>query len=125
YTHESSWIIDTSGRVLRNFVGADCRVSYLVTGTPKEAQEFLGPWATEMLTFADQDRSVVRALGLQALPAIVHLDHQLQVRAQAQGWNPTEWWDFTKQLATAMSWHSPMLPGDGDPPKFAGTAALG
>ena len=125
YTYESSWMIDTAGRVLRNFVGADCRVAFLVTASPDEAEEFLGPWTKEILTFADEDRSVVRALGLESLPAIVHLDHQLNLRASAQGWNPPDWRDFASQLSTAMSWHPPVIPDAGDPSPFAGTPALG
>ncbi|MXW41581.1 MAG: hypothetical protein F4138_00145 [Acidimicrobiia bacterium] len=125
YTHESSWILNTSGRVLRNFAGADCRVAYLVTGTPGEAKSFLGPWAEEILTFADEDRYVVKALGLQSLPAIVHLDHQLNLRTQAQGWNPKEWRNFANQLSRAMSWHTPLIPAAEDPSPFNGTPALG
>ena len=125
YTYESSWMIDTAGRILRNFVGADCRVSFMVTASAQEAEEFLGPWTEEFLTFADEDRSVVRALGLESLPAIVHLDHQLNLRASAEGWNPPDWRDFATQLGQAMSWHPPVIPDTGDPSPFAGTPALG
>ncbi len=125
YTYESSWMIDTAGRILRNFVGADCRVAFLVTASTQEAEEFLGPWTEEILTFADEDRSVVRALGLESLPAIVHLDHQLNLRASAEGWNPPDWRDFATQLGQAMSWHPPVIPDSGDPSPFAGTPALG
>jgi len=125
YTYESSWLIDTTGRILRNFVGADCRVAFLVTTSSQEAEEFLGPWTQEILTFADEDRSVVRALGLESLPAIVHLDHQLNLRASAEGWNPPDWREFATQLGEAMSWHPPVIPDAGDPPPFGGTPALG
>ncbi len=124
YTNESSWLIDTAGRVLRNFVGADCRVSFLLTGTSDQATEFLGPWASEILTFTDENRSLVKALGLQSLPAIVHLDHQLKVRAHAQGWDPIQWRNFANQLAKAMSWHPPLIPVNSDPAGFVGTPAL-
>lgn len=125
YTYESSWMIDTAGRILRNFVGADCRVAFLVTASPQETEEFLGPWTKEILTFADEDRSVVRALGLESLPAIVHLDHQLNLRASAEGWNPPDWRDFAAQLSQAMSWHPPVIPDADDPSPFTGTPALG
>ena len=125
YTYESSWMIDTAGRILRNFVGADCRVAFMVTASSQETEEFLGPWTQEILTFADEDRSVVRALGLESLPAIVHLDHQLNLRAAAEGWNPPDCRDFATHLGQAMSWHPPVIPDAGDPPPFAGTPALG
>ncbi|WP_420638327.1 hypothetical protein [Candidatus Poriferisocius sp.] len=125
YTYESSWLIDTSGRILRNFVGADCRVAFLVTASVDETEEYLGPWTSEFLTFADEDRSVVRALGLETVPAIVHLDHQLNLRASAEGWDPAAWRDVATQLARAMSWRPPVIPVPDDPSPFAGTPALG
>ncbi len=41
YTHESSWLIDTAGKILKEFTGADCRVAWLVAGTDDEARQFL------------------------------------------------------------------------------------
>ena len=32
YTYESSWILDTGTRILRDYAAADCRVAFLVTG---------------------------------------------------------------------------------------------
>ncbi|WP_419917609.1 hypothetical protein [Candidatus Poriferisocius sp.] len=125
YTYESSWMIDTAGRILRSFTGADCRVAFLVTSSPEEAEEFLGPWSREILTFADQDRSVVRALGLESLPAVVHLDHRLSLRASAEGWNPPEWRAFATELSRMMSWQAPVIPAPGDPSPFMGTPAQG
>ncbi len=125
YTHESSWLIDTAGRVLRAFQGADCRTSWLVTGTDEQSEEFLGPWADEMLTFCDPERKVVEALGLETLPAIVHLDQNLNVIGAAEGWNPDEWREVADGLAHAMSWTRPAIPGPDDPTPYAGAPALG
>jgi hypothetical protein len=125
FTHESSWLIDTAGRILRNFVGADCRVGWLVTGDADDAREFLGPWADELITFVDPDRSVVAELGIDALPAIVHLDHSLAVISSAEGWIPSQWRQVAAQLADSMSWSVPMIPDEGDPSPYAGTPAAG
>ncbi len=125
YTHESSWIIETAGRVLRAFTDADCRVAWLVTANEDQAAEFMGPWAEEMLTFADPDREMVKSLGLETLPAFVHLDQKLNVVGAAEGWNPDEWRDVATGLAQVMSWTRPALPGPGDPTPYAGTPALG
>jgi len=125
YTYESSWIINTAGRVLRNFVGADCRVAFLVTAPARESEEFLGPWTKEILTFAAEDRAVVRALGLASLPAIVHPDDRRTLRASAEGWNRPDWREFAAHLGRAMSWRPPVIPDGSDPPPFAGTPALG
>jgi hypothetical protein len=125
YTHESSWLIETAGRVLRAFSEADCRAAWLVTADEEQSAEFLGPWAQEMLTFADPDRAMVKSLGLETLPAIVHLDLNLNVIGAAEGWNPDEWRDVATGLARSMSWTRPAIPGPGDPTPYAGTPALG
>ena len=125
YTHESAWIIDTAGRVLRNFVGADCRVGWLVTADAEAAAGFLGPWSDELITFVDPDRSVVTELGIETLPAIVHLDHGLQVVGRAEGWIPGEWKRFAADLADDMSWSRPQIPAEGDPTPYAGTPVGG
>lgn len=125
YTYESSWIIDTAARVLSNYNAADVRTAWLVTGTDDEAREFLGPMAESFLTFTDPDRSLVRSLELERLPAFIHLDHALNVVGAAEGWNPPEWASVAKGLATQMSWSWPGIPEAGDPPPYLGTAALG
>lgn len=125
YTHESAWLIDTAGRVLRGFNDADCRVAWLVTAGDEETTQFLGPWADELLTFSDPDRNVVRSLGLESLPAIVHIDLSLEVVGSAEGWDPDEWRQVATNLATVMDWSRPTIPGPSDPTPYAGTPALG
>jgi hypothetical protein len=125
YTHESSWIIDTAGRILETFTGADCRVGWLVTAEQSQVEDFLGPWADKLFTCADPRREVVEALGLQSLPAIVHLDHGLHVLGSAEGWNPADWRTVASNLARHMSWIAPTIPVAGDPTPYAGTPALG
>lgn len=124
YTYESSWIIDAAGRILTAFKGADCRVGWLVTADEDQAEAFLGPWADELITFADPDRELVRELGLTTLPAIVHLDHELRVVGSAEGWDPAQWRPVASNLAEVMHWTRPAIPGDGDPTPYVGTPAL-
>jgi len=125
FTYESSWIIDTAARVLENYNAADVRTAWLVTGTDEQAREFLGPLAEEFLTFTDADRTFAKGLGLERLPAFVHLDHALNVVGSAEGWNPNEWNAVTKTLSAQMSWSQPLLPEAEDPPPYLGTPALG
>ena len=125
FTYESGWIIDTVGRIFRVYDDADCRVAWLVTGTADEAREFLGPWAEEILTFADPDRTAVKALGLERLPALVHVRPDLSVAGTAEGWDPATWRDVTAELSRAMRWTHPVIPAAGDPAAYAGTPALG
>ena len=43
YTNESAWLLETAGRLLTEFSGADCRVAFLVTAPEEDARTFLGP----------------------------------------------------------------------------------
>ncbi len=125
FTYESSWILDTAVRIFRTFTEADCRVAFLVAGDADETRQFLGPLAKEFLVFADPDRAAVEALGLEALPAFVHLNQLHQVATKAEGWDPEAWREVAENLAVRMSWQAPLIPVQNDPVPFAGTPALG
>ena len=125
FTNESSWILETAGRLLQTYSAADVRVAFVVTGTADEARQFLGPWADRVLTFADPDRAAVRGLGLEQLPALVHLNTSGAVEDAAEGWDPDSWGRVLDNLSRILSWSRPVLPGPGDPVAFAGSPALG
>ena len=126
YTHESSWLLDTARRILEVFRGADARVAFLVAGTDAEgAASFMGPLADEILTLADPDRSVVRSMGLESLPAFVAIRQDGSVLGTAEGWDPDAWRTAAAALADMTSWSRPEIPAIGDPAPYAGTAALG
>ena len=125
YTQESAWLLETAGRVLANFRGADCRVSWTVTADERDAKRFLGPWADEFLTFADPDRELVAALGLERLPALVYIRQDLAVVGTAEGWNPEEWEQLGHLVGKVNSWSYPKLPAAGDPGPFPGSPAKG
>jgi hypothetical protein len=125
FTNESAWLLETAGRVLTHFTGADCRPAFVVTGTAGEARQFLGPWADKLLTFADPDRAAVKALGLNELPAFLQIRGDRHVAAAAEGWDPAEWREVAASLAKNMSWTAPLIPAAGDPSPYAGSSALG
>ncbi len=125
YTNESSWILPTATRILEEFQGADVRVSWLVTADDDDARAFLGPLAERFLTFADPERTAVKALGLQRLPALVHIGTDLTVAGAAEGWHPTEWREICNRLTRLMSWGKVLIPHRGDPAPFEGSPALG
>ena len=125
FTAESAWLLPTVSRIFRVYAEADCRVAITVTCTPEEAVQFLGPYAKEFLTFADPDRSFVRALGVERLPALVHIRQDLSVANAAEGWDPETWRALTDNLSVAMSWTRPTIPGPSDPGPYPGTPALG
>jgi hypothetical protein len=125
YTNESSWILETSGRLLQSYSAADVRVAFLVTASDSEAQQFLGPWADRVLVFTDPDREAVKALGLDSLPALVHLNISGAVEDSAEGWDPDAWRRVAENLSRILDWSRPIIPAPGDPTAFAGTPALG
>ena len=125
FTNESAWILPTAARVLQTFEQADVRVAWLVAATPSECRMFLGPWAREILTFADPDRVAVKAFGLERLPAIVHVGMDAAIVNSAEGWNPQAWRNVTDHLAKITEWKAPNFPLPTDPGPFEGTPALG
>jgi hypothetical protein len=124
YTYESSWLLDTAGRILSNFSGADARTAFLVTCAADGAREFLGPWADQLMVFCDPDRQAVAALGLEELPAFVHVAHDLSLAGKAEGWDPDTWRPIAEELAETLSWSRPEIPAPGDPVPFEGTRAV-
>lgn len=126
YTWESSGrLLETAGRILTEFGGADCRVAWLVTGPEADAESFLGPWAERILTFCDPERKVVSALELTEIPSLVHIGNDLSVIGRADGWDPEAWRKVTDNLGEMMSWSRPRIPESGDPLPFAGSPAAG
>ena len=124
FKHESGLIIPTAARILANFSGSNCRMAWLVAGTSEQALEFLGPWTEDVLTFADPQRTAIKALGLAELPAFVHLNHGLEIVGLAQGWDPVEWQAVANTLARQTQWSSPDIPLPKDPPAYHGAPAV-
>lgn len=125
YTNESAWVLETAGRILRCYAEADVRVAWVVTADAGDARRFLGPWADRLLTFVDPDRQLVRGLGLDELPALVHLNMSGAVEGSAEGWDPETWRKVCENLSRLLSWSVPALPVAGDPAPFSGSPALG
>lgn len=125
FTNESAWILPTAARVLTTFEQADVRVAWVCTATPEECRQFLGPWAEQVMTFADPDRQVVKEFGLSRLPAIVFLRQDGTVPAAAEGWSAASWEQVTDYVGRVTRWTPPVLPGPGDPGPFEGSPALG
>lgn len=124
YTNESAWILPTASRIIKTFEQADCRVALLLTADGRDCRRFLGPIADEVLTFSDPDRLAVKDLGLERLPAIVHLAMDGTVVGAAEGWRPREWREVTETLGRKMRWSTPVMPALSDPGPFEGSPAL-
>ncbi|RMH81630.1 MAG: hypothetical protein D6683_03835, partial [Actinomyces sp.] len=115
YTHESAWLLHTAHRLLDFYGEADVRTAWVLTCDADDARRFLGPYATEILTFADPDRSIVTGLGLTTLPAIVFIRLDGVELARAEGWNPDEWRSVTEAVSDVAAWTRPLVPAPGDP----------
>lgn len=124
YTNESAWILPTATRILEGLRGSDARVNLLVTAPEEDVKLFLGPLTKQFLVFVDDDRSVVKALGLEQLPAFVFIRVDGTVPGAAEGWNPAEWRSVADEIAKTTAWEPPDIPILGDPGPFRGTPAL-
>ncbi|HTN99449.1 MAG TPA: hypothetical protein VL068_02140 [Microthrixaceae bacterium] len=125
YTYESSWVLETAGRILTEFGEADCRAGWLVTADDKDTKAFLGPWADSLMTFCDPERTTVKGMGIETLPALIHIGNDESVIGKSEGWDPDGWREITDNLATMMSWSRPLIPITGDPVPFEGSPAQG
>lgn len=125
YTNESAWALESAGRVLSAYAAADVRVAWVATADADDAVRFLGPWSERLLTFVDPDRQLPKALGLEQLPALVHVNMSGAVEGAAEGWDPDAWRGVCENLSRILSWTVPVLPVAGDPVAFAGSPALG
>jgi hypothetical protein len=117
---EASVFVPIAGRIFATFGDADCRVAFLVTGNEYIAARILGEAESEVLTFCDPDKAFVTSLGLERLPAFVHLRQNTTVGAVAEGWDAAEWQAVARELGKAMAWTVPEVGRAGDPPSFGG-----
>jgi hypothetical protein len=123
YTNESSWILKTAVRILEGFRGSHARVNFIVTANADDTRRFLGPLTDQFLVFCDPDRSVVRALGIETLPAFAFIRVDGEAVAIAEGWRAGDWHTVAEEIASTTSWRAPLIPAPGDPAPFAGSAA--
>lgn len=124
YKYESAWLLETAGRILTTFSEADARVGFVITASPEDAKEFLGPWADRLFALCDPDKQFVKSLDLETLPAFVHLGLDGSLLGAAEGWDPAAWREVAANLAKAMSWKGPDIPAPGDPKPYAGAPAV-
>jgi hypothetical protein len=119
---ESAQYVALAERALKVFREADCKTAVLVTGNESSARKVLGPLAERYVVFVDLERALVKALGLERLPAFVHLRADTTVVDVAEGWDPDAWDRVAEGVAAAMRWTRPVYPLPGDPPAFEGWA---
>jgi hypothetical protein len=124
FTYESAWLLETAGAVLEHFAAADCRVGFIVTATPEQAKEFLGPWTDRLFVLCDPNKALVKSMALETLPALIHIGTDGSLLGSAEGWNVATWQAVIDNLAKAMYWKAPDLPLPGSPAPYAGAPAI-
>ena len=117
---ESSAWVPVARRIFRTFGDADCHSAYCVTGTEEVARRILGDVEREAIVFVDPDKAFVQSLGLERLPAFVHLRQDTTLVAATEGWDPREWQRVARQVGKALAWTVPEVAGPGDPPPTPG-----
>lgn len=120
----SAWV-PVARRIFGVLGDSDARVAFVIPSTPAIAHRILGDDAETAMVFVDPDRAFVNSLGLEHLPAFVHIRQDTSVGASAEGWNPTEWQAVAREIAQAMAWTVPDVapPGETAPALTAGWTA--
>ena len=117
---EATGFVPVIDRIFKTFGDSDVRTCVCVAGSEAIARRILGPDADRWLVFADGDGLLPASLGLERLPAFVHLRQDTTLAAAAQGWSPTEWQKLADQIARSLHWTSPIVSGRNDPPPSPG-----
>ena len=112
---EGSQFVPVIERIFATFGESDARTIVCVPTTAAIAKRILGEAVDQYLVWCDADRAFVESLGLDRLPAFVHLRQDTTLVTAAQGWSPTEWQRVADQIAKHAHWTSPVVAGRGDP----------
>jgi hypothetical protein len=117
---EARTFVPVIDRIFATFGDSDVRTVVCVPSTAPIARRILGNAADTWLVFVDPDAALCTSLGLERLPAFVHLRQDTSLVAAAQGWSPTEWQRVADEVAKSQHWTSPQVTGRGDPPPSPG-----
>jgi hypothetical protein len=117
---EGAAFVPVVDRIFATFGDSDVRTIICVPTTPAITKRILGDDAERWLVWCDADRTFVEGLGLERLPAFVHLRQDTTLVNAAQGWSPTEWQRVADEIAKHEHWTSPIVAGRGDPAPTSG-----
>jgi hypothetical protein len=121
---EAGVFVPIARRIFRTFGDADCHTAFVVTGPDTVAARVIGEAEGDVLTFVDPDLELVHSLGLERLPAFVHLRQDTTIVAATEGWSAPEWQRVVREVAKAMAWTAPEVAAAGDPAPFEGWPIL-
>jgi hypothetical protein len=112
---EGSQFVPVIERIFATFGDSDVRTIVCVPSTPAITKRIIGDAVDEWLVWCDPDRAFAESLGLERLPAFVHLRQDTTLVTAAQGWSPSEWQRVADEIARLQHWTSPVVAGRGDP----------
>jgi hypothetical protein len=122
---EGAEFVPVIERIFATFGDSDLRTIVCVPTTPAIARRILGDAIDKWLVWCDSDRAFVQSLGLDRLPAFVHLRQDTTLVTAAQGWSPTEWQRVADEIGRQQHWTSPVVAGRGDPAPTPGWPLAG
>ena len=117
---EGSAFVPVIDRIYATLGDSDVRTIVCVPSTAAITRRILGAAADRWLVFCDPDVALAQSLGLERLPAFVHLRQDTTLVTAAQGWSPSEWQKVADEIARSVHWTSPMVAGRNDPPPSPG-----
>lgn len=118
-----AWV-PVGNRIFATFGDADCRVAFLVPSAGAVARKILDGAETKAMVFIDPDKEFVASMGLERLPAFVHLRQNGTLANVAEGWDAREWQRVAREIGKAMAWTHPEVSRPGDPPSTPGWPAV-
>ncbi len=121
---EGSQWVPIGERIFATLGDSDAKVAFLVPGPGPMANRLLEHGSGKYSVFLDPDRTLIASLGLERLPALVHLRQNSTLADVAEGWDAQEWQKVTRAIAKAMAWTYPEVARPGDPPATSGWPAL-
>jgi hypothetical protein len=121
---EGSQWVPIGERIFATFGDSDAKVAFLVPGPAPMANRLLEHGSGKYSVYLDPDRELIASLGLERLPALVHLRQNSTLANVAEGWDAQEWQKVARAIATAMAWTTPSVARPGDPPATPGWPAL-
>ena len=121
---EAAQWIPVARRIFSVLGDSDARTAYVIPSTPAIAQRILADESDRAMVFVDPDRTFIKSLALEHLPALVHIRQDTSVGAVAEGWDPPAWQKVAREIARAMAWSVPDVapPGVPIPARPAGWA---
>jgi hypothetical protein len=120
----SAWV-PIGDRIFATFGDADCHTAFVVPSAPSVARKILDGAETKTTVFVDPDRELVTGLGLERLPAFVHLRQDTTLANIAEGWDVREWQRVAREIGKSLAWTYPEIARSADPPSTPGWPAAG